>query len=319
MQKEISFKQFQDFLVTGDRKFLNQLIEFCTRISIAYISIRLKNFCYSERYDLAFSSITSLFLPDKSYKYGIITSYMDWKKEISNDIEFNFFLNRIVWKRSEQTLKQHYGYFDPIFEKIYNNINQTIQNSEFTKTSFLGRSIILGIGIDRVKGSIISDDEIEYLPDYLFFGKQKKLLFELFEYLEVYTDHIPAIPMVPFIKKLKMIHIKSWPKVNNDETYHFDFHDILEKALTRNKKHVREKYLEKGKISHNDFVKICNIFIDISNDILNGGIKQSLSVYFADQFQEIDSTEFYAKYHGIVNYSFRIFKSDIEFMIRDYH
>ncbi len=181
---------------------LNRLANYCINISTHYLNTRHSSFFQSSGNplnkikDIAVDSICPLFIKSGDRNQpGIERSLIQWNRKIIDEADADFFINRLVWNRTEQTIIEQYKQNDPFFAKIYKTIATCLSENNFKKISFFGTNYIVSETVMKLSGNLISQDSFENLPDSLFFKKQSTLLNGLFDYLQLQLNLFPAIPI----------------------------------------------------------------------------------------------------------------------------
>lgn len=304
----------------SDRE-LNSLAHYCINLSVHYLNARHSSFFQSssntleKRIDVAVDAITPLFTEaGNESRLGIEKSLLQWNKNIETEADADFFINRLVWNRTEQTIIAKYKQNDPFFAKIYKTISTCISENNFKKMSFLGIYYIVRDTITKIDGRLISQDSFDNLPDSLFFKKQSALINGLLVYIKKELSCCPAIPINQLIKRIKHLCFRDFNNSSVDDRDKLELNLSLKPALNKSLEEVNIKldhYYEKNKLTKHEYSSFQNAFKNISIDLMNGGNLESLYQYLSDEIPGLTQETFYSKYHRTFNYIFNIFRSSL--------
>jgi len=303
----------------NDRKSLNDLIGMSLNIAVTYLKIKFfsdinpKLKWQDNIEEIAMDAIVPLFVSNRDGKLGIIKALENWKSEITSDSDSYFFLNRVIWKRVEQTVIIKIKQRDPIFARIHKNLSTCIATHNFKKLSYLGTVYIVHKNTDEINGKLIPDDEFENLPGYLFEKKQFKLCNGILDYLVTETEYFPAIPMNRLVVKIKQQYFRnsesnSLSAVTKTNEY---IDDIFTLSLQKINDKIYNSYYSKGKLTKDESDAIYKSFEIMAKEISNGGLNSSLYDYLQINMKDLTKEKFYTDYHGIMNYLLIGFKKNI--------
>ena len=301
---------------------LNFLIKISYRISLSIIKTRFssrlsKNVELSFE-DLAIDSIVPLFVKNKAGEYGIKIAIDNWDDSLELELDIEFFLSKIIFKRVEQTITKYIKEKDPVFEKIHKTLSVCITSNKFVRHRFLGTLYILEKGIEKISAPLISEVDFDSIPSELFNYKQKELFEKLFEYIKTETNYFPALPLNQIVNRVKANYFEDYKTVfakNGTIDSSFIENDILNESLHSLEEKMETFYIKKNIVTSSDAEKIMMSFNDISSDIKNGGMTSSLFSYLKFRKQSLSQEEFYSNYHHVMNYLLKHFKTNISQLI----
>ena len=302
------------------RKNINFLISKSYRISNSFLQAKFKNNLKSLQNDIltiddiAMTAIIPLFLKNEDGEMGIKSSISKWNDKLETESDCEFFLSRIIWRRVDQAVTKILKERDPFFEKILKTLNVCINTTELKKIRFFGTVLILENQFSKITKPVIDEDRFNLIPEKSFTFKQAELFLNIFDYLKTNTDFSPAIPLNLLVKRIKNsflneIYFQTGYSFNNIEE--ISLQEIVNNGLTDIKKKLDINYVSKNKIGQEDADFIYGAFNNISKDMLNGGMHDSLFSYLKDYNQSLTREIFYAKYHHIMNYLLTQFKNNI--------
>lgn len=312
---EIFYKIIEEEITEQDIK---HLFNYCVKIAEIYArsssKVTGKNL---ERWnntlkDLASDSVTPLFINNCNDKLFLKQSYENWASPIKDDGDIDFFLHRVVWKSVEQKITALLKESDPFFAKILKTISVGIAKNDYKKINFFGTVYIIPDPQNEIEGPVIPPEEMWEIPQKYFLKKQKKLLDGLILYITENTNYFPAIPLNELIKRVKNLYLS-----NNIHDNSLDDYEIIEikDFLKTTNKNIQNKiigtYLQKNKLNDDEIKKIIGIFKSISSDLMNGGMNGNLIDYFEEFFPETAKDEYYSKYQKILNYLYKIYRSEL--------
>jgi len=296
---------------------LNFLIKHCYQVSYSILKVKFASKIKFEKdstltlEDIAMDAIVPLFVNNKNGVLGIKRSLENWNDSISNNVDAEYFLSKIIWKRAEQTVTKIIKERDPIFEKIHKTLSVCISSNNLKKVRYLGTVYVVESGTEKITGSIIHEEDIDLIPLRIFEYKQLELFNKLFEYIKQETNYFPAIPLNDIVKKIKFNYFQ---KYNNEFTSNhfidnsFITNDIVDQGLKTLSEKLENFYVKKNIVSEEDAEKIMASFNDISLDIKHGGMHSSLFSYLKYRKKTLSKEDFYKNYHHIMNYLFNQFK-----------
>ena len=302
------------------RKNINFLISKSYRISNSFLQAKFKNNLKSLQNDIltiddiAMTAIIPLFLKNEDGEMGIKSSISKWNDKLETESDCEFFLSRIIWRRVDQAVTKILKERDPFFEKILKTLNVCINTTELKKIRFFGTVLILENQFSKITKPVIDEDRFNLIPEKSFTFKQAELFLNIFDYLKTNTDFSPAIPLNLLVKRIKNsflneIYFQTGYSFNNIEE--ISLQEIVNNGLTDIKKKLDINYVSKNKIGQEDADFIYGAFNNISKDMLNGGMNDSLFSYLKDYNQSLTREIFYVKYHHIMNYLLTQFKNNI--------
>ncbi len=303
---------------------LNFLIKHCYQISSSIIKVKFAskiNF-YNDTTlsieDIAMDAIVPLFVNNKDSVIGIKRSLEHWNNKIESVSDAEYFLSKIIWRRTEQTVTKLIKQHDPIFEKIHKTLSICISTNTLRKERYLGTVYVVEDTCEKITGHLIPEKDFNSIPSIIFELKQLELFNKLFEYLTEETNFFPAIPLNYLVRRIKNLYFQ---KYNNEfSTNHyiddsFITNDIVKQGLESLSEKLETFYVAKNIVSEDDAEKILASFNDISLDIKHGGMHSSLFSYLKYRKKELSKEEFYNNYHHIMNYLFKHFKLRVQQII----
>jgi hypothetical protein len=303
-----------------DRQELNFLIKKSYTISISFLKSKFKSNLYFLRddvnsiEDIAMDSIVPLFVKNASGNLGICRAIEKWSDNLDTVDSAEYFLSRIIWRRVDQTVTNILRERDPIFTKILKSLNISIKNNEFKKLRYFGTVLVLQKSNSNIFGQIINEQHFNEIPEKYFSYKQTLLFYKLFEYLVSETTYYPAIPLNLLVKRIKNYYFNNFFHSDNfisSSEENFSLKEIVDESLFDLKEKLFHLYVTNNKLNREDALLIYSAFINISKDMINGGIKDSLYFYLKDYKSTLPRDIFYKKYHPIMNYLLTLFKARI--------
>lgn len=299
---------------------LNSLIKYCYNIALSSIKSRLTKY-YSYNFDNGFSfeslasdAIVPLFIKNGKHKFGLKRSIELWNDPIESNSDAEYFLSRIIWKRVEQTISQFFKDNDPIFDKIHRTLTTCISINQLAKVRYFGTFYILENRNTTINGKLLNKEGMDALPNTLFLDKQLELFNKIFDYIKTNTDYFPAIPFNLLIKRIKYNYFLNYKENFEDCNYNNSiliYSDLINEALKTVNDKLETFYVTKNKLSRKDADLVMAAFDDISKDLMNGGIHESLFNYLSFRKSDMSKEEFYSKYQNIMNYLLTGFKKKI--------
>ncbi|MCB0748381.1 MAG: hypothetical protein KDC90_13045 [Ignavibacteriae bacterium] len=299
---------------------LKTIIEFCFNTSASilhnYYKTKIDKKNYSKEFvdDLAIDAIVPLFIKNKSGVLGIKRAMDNWSDQIADDADAEFFISRLIWKRTDQAITNMLKEQDPIFNKILKTLNICITTSNIKKIRYLGTVYVVENQTEVLDGNLIKNENFKNIPNDLFGYKQVILFEKLFDYLKRETHFTPAIPLNLMIKRVKEYYIQKHfhsKSVHAEQDNIFLYDDIVQIGLNSIKEQLDTYYVPNYRLNENDAELIMSSFKNISEDLLNGGMNGSLYDYLKSQNVSLSSEKFYSDYHSIMNYLFNNFKKQI--------
>ena len=305
---------------TFTNKDISQLIDYCIKTAISFLrnnyKTRINSNLFSEESisDLAIDSIIPLVVKNNEGILGIKKSILTWDEEIKNEIDAQFFISKLIWKRADQTITKLLKEKDPFFEKIIKTLNFCISKNNIKKIRYFGTVYVVEENVKELPGNLIKFEDFSKIP-VEFFGFKQIVLFEkLLEHIKTKTEYFPAIPLNLLVKRVKefylssrQISISEYSYINNA----FVYEDILKNELSSLQNRINTFYIPNSKLTKKDAELIMASFRDISKDMLNGGISGSLFDYLKNREESLTSEQFYSDYHSIMNCLFKNFKNRI--------
>lgn len=302
------------------REELNFLITKSYQISSSFLKTKFKSnlhFLKSEDHsidDIAMDAIVPLFIKNNYGQLGIYKSLSKWKDPLITQADANYFLSRIIWRRVDQTVTKVFKERDPIFEKILKTIKVCIQNNNFERVRYFGTVLVVQNTESSLLGKIIDENSFNQIPEHYFGLRQTELLNKLFEYIITETNFRPALPLNMLVKRVKLYHSNRLAPKNDFVDSSEDslvLNDLIKSGLKDVKQKLEVYYVSNNKLSKDEAELIYASFDNISKDMLNGGIKDSLFFYLSDYDKTLTRELFYAKYHHIMNYLLSLLKNNI--------
>ncbi len=270
---------------------LKTIIEFCFNTSSSILhnyyrtKINKKNCSKEFIDDLAIDAIVPLFIKNSNEVLGIKRAMDKWDDQIIDDADAEFFLSRLVWKRTEQTITSMLKEQDPIFNKILKTLNICISNNSIKKIRYFGTVYVVESKTKTVEGNLLKSEDFHKIPNDLFGYKQVTLFDKLFDYIKNETNFSPAIPLNLLIRRIKEYYLTKHfqSKKNHDEQNNiFIYDDIVQMGLNSIKEQLETYYIPNSRLNENDAELIMLSFKNISEDLLNGGMAGSLYDYLKD-------------------------------------
>ena len=300
----------------------NFLIKKSYQISISFLKAKFStklNFLSLDESgleDLAMDAIVPLFVKNRYNTLGILRALQKWNDPIENDADADYFLSRIIWRRVDQSVTKILKERDPIFAKILKTLKVCIANNNYRQVRHFGTVFILKYSSQNkiIDGPVINEENFDLLPMEYFTYKQKKLFDIIFNYLENETDYFPAIPLNILVKRIRNYHYSiindsDENEVSFDEKFSFDL--IVEDALSSIKEKLDIYYVAKNKMTEDEAEMIYASFSNISEDLVHGGIQDSLFAYLKHHNPSLTKEVFYSKYNNRMSYLLSLFKSDL--------
>lgn len=296
---------------------LNLLIEVCTRISYIYLKKKYTLSLYklppgSDLQEIAVDAIVTLFTKNNEQILGLKAALLKWNLPVLCEAQAQFFIHKVVFSRVEQHLCLFMKESDPFFGKILKTLNYYIKYQNFRRQHYFGTVYIVA-DETVISGRVISPEDFFSLNDSLFFEEKKKLISHLLEYLRKETDYYPAIPLLALTRKLKHIRIDEYIKTTEHENTEQELFvkQITQNALELCLKKLEDSYLKKGKINLTEYNWFREALQEITLDLCNGGVNNSLYDYLKRYCVNLDKTVFYKNYHQILDYMLRYLKNKI--------
>lgn len=311
-------KKFEDN--NFNKQELNDFIKYCFNIS--YSSIKRS---YSKKLipsftdkqtleDLAIDSIVPLFTSHGTNRLGILKALDGWKSPITDNIESDYFVLKLVWKRTDQTVTKFLKELDPVFGKVLKTLNLCIATNSIKKIRYFGTVYIVEETVHEISDCIPENDFLDRVPYSILKYTQLELFNALFAYIKEETDYFPAIPLNLLVKKIREMHAEQFNIETKDYADHSDefiYDSLLKKEMGIINKNIYSFYLPQKRINEEEAEYILASFNDISADLLNGGVHSSLYDYLKFRNNELTREEFYSKYHNIMNYLYKRLKSNL--------
>ncbi len=310
-------------LCTGKapEKDITQLIRYCYKIALGYLfskySSEQKMFNkFGIKFDdFAMDSIAPLFFrKNPADAFAIVKSYRNWKQPLENENDIEFFLVKVVISSVEQSVTNKIKEQNPYFEKIHKTLSTCILNNNLKKIDYLGTKLVVYDEVGEINAPVINDADFDSLPSHLFREKQFALFEGILSYIENNTENFPAIPFNNLIKRIINLYLNSEDLPSQfagapDKS--IETGEIIEFALSSLIVRLKTSYLDKRKITEEEFGWIKNAFIFLSGDLQNTGHYGSLYSYLQRTDGGLSQEEFYLKYHSIMNYLLKSFKEDL--------
>ena len=303
-----------------NREEINFLIYKSYRISNSLLKTKFKTNLHFLRddihsiEDIAMDSIVPLFVYNGSGQLGLTRAILKWNDSLDSEESAEYFLSRIIWRRVDQTVTGILRERDPIFAKILKTLNISILHNKFKKYRYFGTVLVVQNRDSKIFGKIIDKDNFYDIPENLFSHKQASLFNKLFEHLVAETNYYPAIPLNLLVKRIKSYYtsnnyIPSHYLENSDEK--ISLNEIVTSGMEALRRKIDNYYIANNKLNCVDGDFIYSAFKNISRDMLNGGINESLYFYLKDFKKDLTREVFYAKYHHIMNYLLSKLKNSI--------
>jgi len=297
---------------------LNPGIERSFKIAAQYLRsihqrvCKLLNYNESTIEDLAIDSVAPLFLKNGGFELPVIRAFNNWQPPIKTDEEFTFFLNKVVANRVEQHITQLLKEADPLFATLLNSVSYLIRKNGHAKTKYLGKVYIIETGTKKITGKVIDQDSFNLIPAS-HFSEDKSLLKNLFFYLKTETEFYPAIPLNAFVYRFKELKSSGYAfsEMTESPERTYELNEFVRKGLIAVEGKLRATYVAYNKLSKKEAQKFFKALKDISEDLLNGGVKPGLYEYLKPHFDDLTIEVYKKKYHYILEYLFKIMRSTI--------
>lgn len=304
------------------RTELNFIIKKSYTISISFLKAKFSSKLSSLSLDgngledLAMDAIVPLFVKNKEGVLGISWALQKWNDPILNDVDADYFLSRIIWRRVDQSVTKLLKERDPIFAKILKTLNFCISTNEYRKERYFGTVFVIKASTTSklIDAPVINEENFYMIPNNFFGDKQTNLFEKIFTFLEEQTEYFPAIPLNLLVQSVKNYHSGN-TEINSQ--YDFSMSDqlflnnIVEDALGGIKEKLDVYYVSKNKMSPSEAEMIYASFTDISEDLLAGGMYGSLFSYLKHQNPNLTKEIFYSKYNNRVSYLLSLLKKDL--------
>ncbi len=297
---------------------LNPHIEKSFRVAVQYLRsihqriYKLLNYNENTTEDLAIDAIAQLFIKNGSDDFPIKKAFDNWQPPVKTEVEFLFFLNKVVANSVEQHITKLLKETDPLFSTILNSVNYLIKKNGNAKTKYLGSIYIIESGLKRINGKVINRDSFDLIPATQF-SEDKKFLQNLFFYIKTETDFFPAIPLNALVYRFKELKTSGYNFVDKVESPAkiYELNEFVNKGLVAAKEKLNDSYVVKKKLTKDDARKFFNALKDISEDLKNGGVNQGLYEYFKPYCDDLSFEDYKKKYHNILEYLFKVMRSTI--------
>lgn len=305
-----------------NRDELNFLIKKSYQISISFLkskfSSKLNFLSLNENglNDLAMDAIVPLFVKNKDNILGILKALQKWNDPIETDSDADYFLSRIIWRRVDQSVTKLLKDRDPIFGKILKTVKVCIANNNYKQVRHFGTVFILKDNLPKtvIDGPVINEENFNRLPMEYFSYKQTKLFEIIFNHLENETVYCTAIPLNLLVKRIRNFHNTAIHEISETDVSYadkFSFNLIVEEALHSIKNKLHIDYVSKNKMTDDEAKMIYASFSNISEDLLHGGLNNSLFSYLKHNNPTITKKDFYSKYNNRMSYLLSLFKSNL--------
>jgi hypothetical protein len=262
--------------------------------------------------ELAIDAIAPLFeRNDDGVFVKLKTAFENWQPPIETEEKAQFFLNRLVSKSIEKYASELLRDSDPFFSKILDSVNYQIEKHGFKKKQILGTTYIVDDENPKRIGCLPDAQFILELPVSLFLNSSIYIS-SIFNFLRNNADKEIAIPLNALVHKLKMVST-SINNFNNkvELSNEFSVDSILENAFKATIKKLDESYMNKGKVSVSEKIRIEKALLTISADLKDGGINPGLHKYFLEQFHELNFDGYRNKFQNVFEYLYKEFRKEI--------
>ena len=302
------------------QKELNSLIQYSYKIASVYLksSIARKQLPASidiqSLDDLAIDSIVPLFVVNNAGILGILRSYNNWKDPIATELDAEYFLSKIIWKRTSQTITSHLKEKDPVFKKIITNLNLCIFSNDLYKKRFFGTVYIAKSKNECDFSNVPPMEFFDSIPEHIYRKKQMDLFNTIFNYITDNSGYNPIIPLNQLVKKVKAAYFANFRESTGNVTVQDDefvYLSLLENEINNINERLETFYVPNHKITEEEAVFVKKSFEDITADLLNGGLSSSLFEYLRHRNSAVTSEIFYEKYHHIMNYLLKNLKTNL--------
>ena len=270
--------------------------------------------------DAAIDAIAPLFQRDENYSFLVIKkSFENWTPPIKTQEDAEYFLNKIVAKNVQQYISSLYKKADPFFAKILDSINYIIRREGLLKVNYFGQVYIVELKNSEITRQPIDKEQFENIPINIF-NDYKNLFKNLFQYLNNETKFYPAIPLNSLIYKIKHLNISNnqLPDSDEDKGLSLEISEKVKVGLNFSIEKLYSSYLKKNKLNKYETEIFEKALVDISVDLLNGGINPGLYPYLKKHFENLSHENFDKNYHNILEYLIRVMKRTIaDEIVRD--
>ncbi len=309
-----------DLLLNGriGQKEINRFVEHCYKLALECARHRLKKNLHLHYIaeikagDLAIDAVADLLSTGSGDQFSqIISSFKNWNPEITTEDEAAFFVNSLVMRKVNQQYQSALSFYDPFYTKILHALDHLIKKENLLKDFYLGCCFICKEKILGIHASFIDEGSFEALPTSLF-KQRKAMLQNVLSHLTEETEFFPAIPLHSLVQKIKRIDLDPYLfKEYEEETVSFSADEVIALSFKKTVEKLEQAYIAKGKVS----VEIGEIFkrsfIEMTEDLKDGGLKPNLYYYVEQVSNELSKEEFQSKYHNIFEYLTKLFKQGI--------
>jgi len=326
-EEEISYYNFLRKLCNGEynQREINNFVEQLFKLTLSYIRFRynkikrVAELNYNTIEDIAVEAIAPLFQrSNDTQNFAITDEIRKWNPPIESEDSAKFFINKLIAKRVEQHISFMLRESDPFFSRILDSLNYIIRKTGYCKTNYLGKIYITENGNSEIIWKVISVEEFENIPAVLL-NDRKKLFSAIFNYLRTETDYFPAIPLNELIIRLKHINGTGYLAPNNTNEFadKMEINEFVKRGLKKTENKMKEVYLNKGKLTQNEYESFRSALKTMAEDLQDGGINRGLFLYLQPYFSEITDEEYQDKYHNILEYLLRLLKEKIAEELRE--
>ncbi|PIW97938.1 MAG: hypothetical protein COZ80_13170 [Ignavibacteria bacterium CG_4_8_14_3_um_filter_37_9] len=309
-----------DLLLHGriGQKETNFFVEHCYKLAVGCAKHHLKknpHLYYDSEVkagDLAVDAVADLFSAGNGDRFSQIeSSFKNWQPEITTEDEAAFFVNSLVMRKVYQQYQSALSFSDPFYTKILHAVDHLIKKENLVKDFYLGCCFVCKKKIADIHTSFIDEDAFASLPEDLF-RERKQLLQNVLSYLSEETEYFPAIPLHPLVQKIKHRDLDPYLfEEATDEAISFSADEMITLSFHKTVEKLEQVYIAKRKVP----VEIGEIFkrsfLEMGEDLKDGGLKPNLYYYIEQVSTELSKEEFQTKYHNIYEYLTKLFKQNI--------
>ena len=319
-QRTTELLLFFNHLLAGQpgQKEINSFIEHCYKLALGFAKHRIKknpHLYYNSEIkpgDLAIDAVADLLCRGEGDQFAhIISSFQNWQPKITTEEEAAFFVNSLVMRKVNQQYQAALSNYDPFYKKILHSVDHLMKKEKLIKDYYLGRCFICKEKISTLHAPLIDGDSFYELPAKLFM-QRKLMLKDVLEYLENELKFFPAIPLHALVQKIKHIDLDPYLfKDYEEEAITFSVDEMIVSSFRKTVKKLEESYISKGKIPPAIGEIFRRSFIEMGDDLRDGGLKPNLYFYIEQVPSELSKEEFHTKYHNIYEYLTKLFKQNI--------
>ncbi len=304
-----------------DRQSLREFIEICTGISLKYLNKRhyklktifsVNNILFE---DIAVDAVAPLFIKYNSLNItGMQKSLTDWDKKLDSESGASFFLHKLIWNRTDQTVVKLLGEIDPVYKKLLKNLIYNAKNTGYKKISYMGELYLIEDSKTEINGTLISESDFNNIPSAFLNGKLNSVIHNIIEYIKKETKSFPAIPLNLLVKRLKRLYLE---RIDNPDSFtvnfeiSFDLNNILKSSLQNVLNKLNNDYVAKEKLTVSEGESFKLAIKDIVLDLKDGGMNRGMEEYLKPYFINVSVSDLKTRYHNLFAYLVKLLKKDI--------